>query len=120
MLRGVILGALAATASVGLPAHAHAAGHEARAARVCEPPEYPGSGYFTSLSVKGVRCATGRKVALAYHRCRLEQGKAGKCTRRVLRFRCTENRNRIPTELNARVKCRRGTDRVTHTYQQNL
>jgi hypothetical protein len=101
-------GLLAATPSV------------AGAARDCRPPDYPGSGYFTSLSVKGVSCATGRKLAVAYYRCRTENGKAGRCSRRVMRFSCTEERNRIATEIDARVRCRRGGKRVTHTYQQNL
>ena len=42
----------------------------APAARGCSPPKYPGVGYFTSLTVKGVGCATGRKLALAYYHCR--------------------------------------------------
>jgi hypothetical protein len=92
----------------------------ASATRACRPPDYPGSGYFTSLTVKHTTCRTGRKLALAYYRCRTESGRAGRCHRRVMRFRCTEERNRIATEIDARVRCRRGERRVTHTYQQNL
>jgi hypothetical protein len=93
----------------------------AAAARDCQPPDYPGSGYFTSLSVKGTTCATGKKLARAYYRCRVEAGgKRGRCNRRVMRYSCTETRQSIATEFNARVKCRRGAKRITHTYQQNL
>lgn len=94
---------------------------QASAARNCTPPKYPGSGYFTSLKTTGVSCATGRKVALAHHRCRTEgKGRRGRCTRRVLRYRCTETRQSISTEFNSRVTCKRGTTRkVVFTYQQN-
>jgi hypothetical protein len=93
----------------------------ARAAKACSVPDYPGSGYFTSLRVRHVSCATGRKLALAYYRCRTEDGPAGKCHRaRVMRYRCHEVRQSISTELDGRVTCRRGVRRVVHSYQQNL
>jgi hypothetical protein len=112
----------AGLASVGIIAAPVAAGSPAaRAARVCTPPDYPGSGYFTSLTVKHVGCSTGRKLAVAYYRCRIENGgRDGRCNRRVMRYRCTEVRNRIATEIDARVRCRRGIKRIIHTYQQNL
>jgi hypothetical protein len=91
----------------------------AAAARMCSTPRYPGSGYFTSLSVSGVSCATGRRVMLAYYRCRLRHGRAGRCHSRVLGYTCNETRNAIPTEINARVTCRLGRRTVIHTYQQN-
>jgi hypothetical protein len=91
----------------------------AAAARMCSPPRYPGSGYFTSLSVSGVSCATGRRLMLAYYRCRLRHGRAGRCHSTVLGYTCRETRNAIPTEINARVTCRRGRRTVIHTYQQN-
>jgi len=92
----------------------------AASAKACSPPKYPGNGYFTSLSVKNTTCSTGRKLALAYYRCRTENGKAGRCKRRVMRYRCTETRTKIATEINGRVTCKRGTKRIVHTYQQNL
>jgi hypothetical protein len=93
----------------------------ARAAKACSVPDYPGSGYFTSLSVKHVSCATGRKLALAYYHCRTKDGPGGKCHRaRVMRYRCHEVRQSISTELDGRVTCRRGVRRVVHSYQQNL
>jgi hypothetical protein len=89
------------------------------AARRCSTPRYPGSGYFTSLTVSGVSCATGRKLMVAYYRCRLRNGRAGRCHSRVLGYSCKETRNAIPTEINARVTCRLGRKTIVHTYQQN-
>ena len=91
----------------------------ASAAAACTPPKYPGSGYFTSLSVRHTSCATGRKVTLAYYHCRLRHGVKGRCTSRVLGYSCREKRQSIPTEIDARVTCTRGSRRVVHTYQQN-
>lgn len=92
----------------------------AASARTCSAPKYPGSGYFTSLMVQRTSCATGKKVALAYYRCRIRRGKAGRCTARVLGYRCSEKRIAIPTEIDARVTCRRDRVTITHTYQQNI
>jgi hypothetical protein len=111
--------ALLAMTALGPPATNARTEPVARMAGSCAVPRYPGSGYFTSLTVKGVSCTTGRKLVRAYYRCRTRTGKAGRCHSRVLKFRCTERRNSIPTEIDARVSCRRGAKRVTHTYQQN-
>jgi hypothetical protein len=116
LLIAALCGALASLAS---PALAGASEPSASAARSCAPPDYPGSGYFTSLAVKRVTCAKGRKVALAHYRCRTENGRKGRCSRRVLRFSCSEQRTSIPTQFDSRVTCRRGAKRVTFTYQQN-
>lgn len=91
----------------------------AHAARTCSSPQYPGTGYFTSLSVKGTSCSTGRKVELAYYRCRVRHGAAGRCSGGVLGFSCSEHRNSIPTEIDARVTCRHRKEEVVHTYQQD-
>jgi hypothetical protein len=88
--------------------------------RVCAEPNYPGDGYFTSLKVKGVRCATGSKLAFAYYRCRIRAGgRKGRCTRKVLGYSCKEKRNSIPTEIDALVTCKRARQTITHSYQQN-
>jgi len=110
------LGCAGAAACLALTA---TGGADAAAARACTVPDYPGAGYFTSLKVKRVSCDKGRKVTLAHYRCRTESGRAGRCERRVLGNRCSERRTSIPTEINARVKCRKGDARVIYTYQQN-
>jgi hypothetical protein len=89
------------------------------ATRICTPPKYPGVGYFTTLTVKGGSCTTGKKLVLAYYRCRVATGRAGRCHRHVLGFTCHEKRNAIPTEIDARVTCRHRTQTVVHTYQQD-
>lgn len=88
-------------------------------ARGCPNPPFPGSGYFTSLSVRNTGCDTGKAVALAWTRCRREDGPKGRCTHRVKRYSCTEKRVSIPTEFDGVVTCRRGGRLVRFSYQQN-
>lgn len=93
----------------------------AAAATTCKAPSYPGSGYFTGLKVSGVSCGAGRALVKSHYRCRVKHGKTGTCTR-VGAYRCTEKRQKIPTQFNARVTCRSGksgSKRVVFTYQQN-
>ncbi len=111
--------ALPAGAGAVATAGAQAGGPSAAATRTCPAPRYPGQGYFTSLTVKRVSCARGRTVTLAHYRCRTRSGRAGRCRSRVLGYRCSEQRQSIPTEINARVTCRSGARRVVYTYQQN-
>ncbi|MDX6656371.1 MAG: hypothetical protein QOH62_1164 [Solirubrobacteraceae bacterium] len=116
------LAVLACAAVVALLALGSSAGAQptAHAARSCSPPKYPGLGYFTSLEVSHVTCATGRKVTVAHYRCRTRHGRSGRCTSKVLGYSCTEgHRNSIPTEYTARVTCKSGTRKVVYTYQQN-
>ena len=120
MSRSIILAA-ASAALVALAAGSTAGAQPgAQAARTCTPPKYPGQGYFTSLHVSHVSCATGRKVTLAHYRCRTRHGRKGKCGS-VLGYRCTEVRPaRSPIEYVARVTCKRGTKKVVYTYSQSL
>jgi hypothetical protein len=92
----------------------------ASAAKTCKPPAYPGSGYFTALSVTRTSCSTGSKVAKAYYKCRLKHGVKGRCTSKVSGYRCTEKRTSISTEINATVTCKKGKATVKHSYQQNI
>ena len=95
--------------------------------KVCEIADdaYPGDGYFTGgyYTVRGVSCRTGKKLMIAYYKCRMRHGgKDGKCptsTKLLGTFTCREKRQSIPTEINARVTCRRTGAEVVHTYQQN-
>ncbi len=114
-LRLLFLAALAALAVVAV------AGTGTAAAKSCKPAKYPGDGYFTSLSVKGTSCASGRTVQKHHYSCRVRNGgKDGRCNKRVDGYSCSERRNRISTEINARVSCKKGSRRVSFTYQQNL
>ena len=94
-----------------------------RATRSCTPPKYPGAGYFTGkIKATGVTCTYAKSFVLAYYKCRTNSGRnpAGRCRTRVREFRCTEVRETIPTEIDARVTCKRGTQKIVHTYQQNI
>ena len=92
----------------------------ASAAKTCTPPKYPGSGYFTSLSVTKVSCATGAKIAKDYYKCRTKTGPKGRCVKKVDGYSCKEKRTSIATEINATVTCKNGSKVVKHSYQQNL
>jgi hypothetical protein len=119
MLRSFALAAaLAAVTAIGITAAAGAS-PSAHAARSCAPGKYPGQGYFTSLQVSHVSCATGKKVMHAHYRCRIRHGRKGHCGR-VLGYRCTETRRSIPTEYTARVTCKSGSKKVVYTYEQFL
>ena len=96
------------------------ASHVASASATCTPPKYPGSGYFTALSVTRTSCSTGSKVAKAWYKCRTAHGPSGRCTKKVEGYSCTEKRKSIATEINATVSCKKGSARVKHSYQQNL
>ncbi len=109
---------LAATAFALSATQSHAA--TATAAGSCSPASYPGSGYFTSLSVSGTSCSKGRKLQVAHYKCRVKDGKKGKCGS-VSGYRCSEKRGKaISTEFNSRVTCKNGSRKVVWTYQQNL
>ena len=114
---GIALAALAATGGA-----AASAGTVQRASQTCTPPKYPGEGYFTGkIRVTNISCSYGKRFVVAYYKCRTKNGKSpkGRCTTKVLGFSCTEKRNSIPTEIDARVTCARGSQTVIHTYQQN-
>jgi hypothetical protein len=113
-------GCLAFSALAG-SGSASAADPVLRATKTCKPPRYPGSGYFTELRVTNVSCTYGKEFVLAYRKCRIAEGGIdGRCRKRVRNFTCTERRTTIPTEIDARVTCRRGTQRIVHSYQQNI
>lgn len=112
---------VAVLAALAVAAVAALAGASAAQAASCTPPKYPGSGYFTSLSVTKVNCATGKKLVTSYYKCRIKKGKTGRCTTKVLGYSCKETKRvKIATELDARVSCTLGARRIVHTYQQNL
>jgi hypothetical protein len=106
--------AVAACAAAAVPL----IGASAAAAATCTPGKYPGQGYFTSLKVTGISCGGGRDVMRAHYRCRTKNGIKGKCAR-VSGYRCSEKRNAIPTEYNARVTCKKGSRKVVYTYSQD-
>ncbi|MEY2513305.1 MAG: hypothetical protein QOJ89_663 [bacterium] len=127
-LRLIRIPTLAVLACVALTAGAPAGGAATtlpivRGKATCVPPRYPGSGYFTDkIHVTNVSCAYAKKFIVAFYKCRTRSGRSpsGRCRTRVQGFLCTEYRKSIPTEIDARVTCRRVTQRIVHSYQQNL
>ncbi|MDQ3722645.1 MAG: hypothetical protein M3376_06165 [Actinomycetota bacterium] len=89
------------------------------------PNTNPG-GYFTSLKVTGVSCASGAKLMKAYYTCRRKNGQGiqGRCKQSTVNsLRCTERRpasGRTSGEFNATVTCKKGSKKVVHSYQQIL
>jgi hypothetical protein len=112
---GLLSVAVALTISAGASASPIAS-----AAKTCTPPKYPGSGYFTSLSVSHTSCSRGSKLAKSYYKCRTAHSLKGRCTKTVSGYRCTEKRKSIATEINARVTCKKGKATIKHSYQQNI
>ena len=93
--------------------------------KACSTPKEPAGmlgGYFTQLQVNGVSCATGRKLVLAYYKCRRKKGIKASCNGKTVNgMKCTEKRGaEIETQYNATVTCKKGSKRVKHSYQQNL
>ncbi|MCW2992217.1 MAG: hypothetical protein JWM73_2811 [Solirubrobacterales bacterium] len=112
-----LLAAAATCAAIALPAFAAA---PASAATCGGLPSYPSSkgGYYTSLKVSGISCSGGKAVMKGHYRCRTQHGIRGKCPS-FNGWHCTEKRQSISTEYNARVTCKKGSRTVTYTYQQN-
>ena len=94
------------------------AARDCNAGSVAQP---NGSGYFTSLAATNISCSYGKSFRRSHWRCRTNSGSspAGRCAR-VRGFRCSERRNSIPTEIDARVTCRRGSQKIVYTYSQPL
>jgi hypothetical protein len=116
-LVAVFLVALAASATAGAAPRVHAA-------RSCHlstsEQRHLGASYVTSLSVRHTSCSKGKAVVRAYQACRRAHGWKGKCGHRVKGFSCKRHiQTSSPVQYDAKVTCRRGGKRVTHTYTQN-
>jgi hypothetical protein len=79
-----------------------------------------GPTYVTSLKVAGVSCTQGVRVVKAYYRCRVAAGGVrGTCNSPVDGYKCTEKRQGIKIQFDAKVTCKRGAREVYHTYVQD-
>jgi hypothetical protein len=111
---------LAAALLAGLAFAAAPASAATRTCNVQNDGDSFGVTYITSLKVTNVGCAGGKKLVRAFHTCRKAHGGIkGRCTTRVLGYRCTENRATGPVQFSSKVSCKNGTRRVVHTYTQN-
>lgn len=119
--RLAVLATAACLATIGV-APAVGQGPTATAAGTCSvgSGRHMGPTYLLRLSVSGTSCRTGKRVVRAWYTCRVHHGGAdGRCRSRVLGYRCSERRSSvIRTQFDARVTCRRGSARVTHSYTQ--
>lgn len=112
-----LLAAAVTCAALALPAFGAA---PASAATTCSNlGKYPGQGYFTSLKVTNISCAGGKDVMRAHYRNRIENGGIKGRARSFNGWTCTERRQAIATEYNARVICKKSGRTVNYTYQQN-
>jgi hypothetical protein len=99
----------------------HAASPAAAATRcdVSKDGRKLGTTYVTRLTATGVTCTKAKSVVKAFHRCRRANGGVkGRCTSRVQGFRCTETRQSIPTQFDARATCRDGGRVIRFSYEQ--
>jgi hypothetical protein len=93
--------------------------HAARSCNISGQERSLGASYVTSLSVRHTSCAKGKAVTRAYQACRRAHGWKGKCGHRVKGFKCRRHiQTSSPVQYDAKVTCRRGGKRVTHTYTQ--
>jgi hypothetical protein len=78
-----------------------------------------GTTYVTKLTATNVTCTKAKSVVKAFHRCRRANGGVkGRCTSTVQGFRCTETRQSIPTQFDARATCRDGSHAIRFSYEQ--
>jgi hypothetical protein len=97
-----------------------AVGAPSAAAKSCTAPAYPGEGSFTSLKATHATCAKAKKVALGHYRCRTKTGPAGRCVSRVAGYGCIEQRTSSPTEISARVTCKKKKRKVSFGFRQTV
>src|SRR3954451_24155041 len=122
MSRAVLVAALAASSLIAAPgAGASPQGHAARGCHLSTHEQrHLGASYVTSLSVRYTSCSNGKAVVRAYQKCRRAHGWKGKCGHRVRGYSCSRHiQASSPVQYDAKVTCRRGAKRVTHTYTQN-
>ena len=79
-----------------------------------------GTTYVTSIKVTHVSCTTAKRVIKAFNACRRATGGVkGHCEKRVLGYRCTEQRgDAIPTQYSAKVSCRNSPRTIRFNYTQ--
>ena len=87
------LAALAAALLVALAAQPSVAAATKSCHLTSYQQDHLGTTYVLNVKVKQVGCAKAKKVVKAYHACRHEHGKAGKCSRKVSGgWKCSDKR----------------------------
>lgn len=121
-LIGTMLAAALLTAALAPGATPAAAKGATSCSLTTHDQRHLGASYVTSLAVKGVSCAKGKEVTLAFNRCRTAKGKPqGKCKHKVMGWSCSEKRyDAVPgVQYSSKVTCSKGFKRVFSTYTQN-
>jgi len=72
----------------------------------------------TSVKASKVKCKDAIKLVKAFHKCRMANGPAGRCVKKVQGYACAEIRNGPPNGFTAKVTCRKGKASVVHSYRQ--
>ena len=114
------LAATAAVAATALPSPATAA-PTATAAATCDVSKVAttlGPTEVLSLKATKVTCKDAIKLVKAFHACRMANGPAGRCVKKVKGYACGEVRNGPPDAYTSKATCRKGKASVVHTYRQ--
>jgi hypothetical protein len=122
--QGIVRASAAIGVAMLLSTTATAAGqpvaHEARACSLAGKYYSLGPTYVEKLSVSHTSCATGVKVIRAYDACRLKAGGVkGRCTSKVLGFKCSERRSSSSVQFVASARCTKRQDVVRFSYSEN-
>lgn len=115
-----IIATVAVLAMVVTAPQVHAAAY--KKCGLSESVQQPASGtptYNLALKQQRTTCATAKKVAAAFHKCRARTGVT--CTRRLLaHWTCAgKQSSSTPVLFYATFTCRWGVRRVLSSYQQN-
>src|SRR5215217_4595007 len=118
-MSGVRLLAVLTLLVAAVAAHAVSSAAAATRCDVSRDGRRLGTTYVTKLTTTKVSCIKAKSVVKAYHRCRRANGGVkGRCASRVQGFRCTETRQSIPTQFDARATCRDGSRVIRFNYEQ--
>jgi hypothetical protein len=113
-----LLAAAAACAAIALPAIGASPAAATATCKGANSPEYP-NGYYTKLVVTGISCAGGKDVMHGHYKCRIKNGRKGRCPS-FNGWSCSEKRRSGPTEFSSRVTCTKGNRKVVYYYSQDL
>ncbi|WP_205696101.1 hypothetical protein [Conexibacter sp. SYSU D00693] len=119
----LLAGAAALLVLAAIPSQAQAANCKLKSSEEYNRSAKNGPTYTRSLSVSGgASCAAGHKMIRDYYNCRVappSSGKAGRCTRKVNGYRCSERRSNVAKiQFDANVTCKKGRATIKHAYTQ--
>jgi curli biogenesis system outer membrane secretion channel CsgG len=120
MIRTVaVLASMALLLAVGVSAGS-AAAPTAQAAKACSGNlrNYSKTSYMFKFRAAHISCASSRKVAKAFQRCR---GNAkARCHHKVYGYSCKEKRSYGFASFDSKVTCKKGRKVATHVYTDSF